>query len=209
MTSLTLPSSDYQLILGSSSKSRAYILNKYSIPFTVVTQSIDEKGIGDRTKDNPQDLVLRIAHAKADALIASGKLPKTPAIVICSDQVAVYQGKIREKPVDEAEAREYLESYRSGPVETFGGVVVYNTATQKKAAVVDHAKQHFKYIPDSVIDALIQAGRVFECCGGFTIEDPILKPFVGETEGIDGGADSIVGLSLTIIQRLIQQTLDE
>ncbi|KAJ3031723.1 UNVERIFIED_CONTAM: hypothetical protein HDU68_000658 [Siphonaria sp. JEL0065] len=208
MTTLTLPDASYQLILGSSSKSRAYILNKYSIPFSVITQAIDEKNIGDRTTDDPKDLVLKIAHAKADALIESGKLPSTPAIVVCSDQVAVYQGKIREKPADTAEARHYLESYRIAPVETFGGVVVYNTATKKKAAIVDHAKQHFKYIPDEVIDGLIAVGRVFECCGGFTIEDPLLKPYVGDTEGVDGGADSIVGLSLTVVQRLIALTLE-
>ncbi|ORY48226.1 Maf/Ham1 [Rhizoclosmatium globosum] len=199
MSTLTLPEG-YELILGSSSKSRAYILNKYNIPFRVVTQSIDEKALGDRTGD-PSALVLKIAHAKADALIASGKLPTTPAIVICSDQVAVYAGVIREKPENEAEARHYLESYRSGPVETFGGVVVYNTATKKKAAVVDHAKQHFKYIPDDVIDGLINAGRVFECCGGFTIEDPYWLHTLGD------GGDSIVGLSLTVVQRLIAETL--
>ncbi|KAJ3067558.1 hypothetical protein HDU98_009225 [Podochytrium sp. JEL0797] len=192
MTSLTLPDNSYEFILGSSSKSRAYILNKHKIPFRVLVAPIDEKALGDRTKDDPKDLVLKIAQAKADALIASGKLPSSPAIVVCCDQVAVYDGKIREKPVGADEARLFLESYRSAPVETYGGVVVINTKTGKQARVVDMAKQHFKHIPDSVIDAMIAAGRVFECCGGFTIEDPLLVPYVGETEGVDGGADSIV-----------------
>ncbi|KAJ3141490.1 hypothetical protein HK100_006029 [Physocladia obscura] len=206
---LQLPDESYRLILGSSSKSRAYILNKYNIPFEVCVTPIDEKALGDRASDDPAILVAKIADAKANALINSGKLPQAPAIVICADQVAVYDGQIREKPVDAAEARKYLESYRDGPVLTYGGVVVYNTATRKRAATVDVAKQYFKYIPDGIIDELIAVGGVFHCCGGFTIEDKLLMPYLGETEGVDGGADSIVGLSLTVVQSLIAQTLTE
>lgn len=32
------------------------------------------------------------------------------------------------------------------------------------------ATQHFKEIPDDVIDKLIKQGDVMMCCGGFTIE---------------------------------------
>ncbi|KAI8834788.1 inosine triphosphate pyrophosphatase-like protein [Chytriomyces cf. hyalinus JEL632] len=204
---LNLPSADFTFVLGSSSKSRALVLNKHQISYEVAVAEIDEKAIGDRDLDQPAELVLRIANAKANALIASGKLDAlAPAIVVCCDQVAVYKGRIREKPENEAQAREYLTSYRTAPVETYGGVVVYNTLTGKRAATVDIAKQHFKFIPDDVIDALVALGRVYSCAGGFTIEDPLLVPYLGDTEGEDGGWDSIVGLSLTVVQRLIEQT---
>ncbi|KAJ3348221.1 hypothetical protein HDU83_001461 [Entophlyctis luteolus] len=207
MTALALPDESYSLVLGSSSKSRAFILDKYRLQYSVIVAPIDEKAVGNRLTDVPNDLVLRIANAKADALVASGRLPTSPAIVICADQVAVYNGKIREKPTTAAEAREYLESYRFGPVTTVGGVVVYNTKTKKRASTVDIAHQYFEYIPDEVIQELLRAGRVFECCGGFTIEDPVLRPYLGRTEGVDGGVDSIIGLSLTVVQRLIADTL--
>ncbi|KAI8615991.1 putative maf protein [Chytriomyces sp. MP71] len=205
---LSLPSPAFTFVLGSSSKSRASILDKHGVSFKVVVADIDEKAIGDRNLDKPSELVLRIANAKMDALISSGKLAEfDPCIVVACDQVAVYKGRIREKPTTETEAREYLTSYRAAPVETYGGVAVFNTVTKKRVQTVDIAKQHFTNISDEAIDALIVAGRIYSCAGGFTIEDPILQPFLGETEGEDGGWDSIMGLSLTVVQRLIDQTL--
>jgi len=71
-------------------------------------------------------MTVMIAKAKAAAL-----LPKitTPSILICSDQVIRCNGEIREKPESEAQARQFLETYRTHPPECINGVVVYNTLT--------------------------------------------------------------------------------
>jgi septum formation protein len=71
-------------------------------------------------------MTVMIAKAKAAVL-----LPKitTPSILICSDQVIRCNGEIREKPESEAQARQFLETYRTYPPECINGVVVYNTAT--------------------------------------------------------------------------------
>lgn len=75
---------------------------------------------------DPVKMTVMIARAKAAEL-----LPKvtTPSILICSDQVIRCNGEVREKPEDEAEARRFLESYRTHPPECIDGVVVYNTLT--------------------------------------------------------------------------------
>jgi hypothetical protein len=58
MSALSIPEG-FDLILGSSSKSRASILNIAQIPYKVVVAPIDEKAIGDRGDEaDPSGLVL-------------------------------------------------------------------------------------------------------------------------------------------------------
>jgi predicted house-cleaning NTP pyrophosphatase (Maf/HAM1 superfamily) len=80
------------IILGSQSHGRRELLSAMGDAFAVMPAHIDERAI---RADNPGMLTLVLAHAKADAL-----LPQIhePALLITSDQVVVWQGKIREKP---------------------------------------------------------------------------------------------------------------
>lgn len=67
---------------------------------------------------------------------------------------------------------------------TVTAVVVTNlSAGGKRVEVVDIAKQHFREIPDTVVEQLIEKGDVLHCAGGFTVEDPILAPYLGERIG--------------------------
>ncbi|NQS90060.1 Maf family protein, partial [Patescibacteria group bacterium] len=88
-----------KIILGSQSKGRKKMLEEMGVEFEIMPADIDEKAI--RLKD-PKELVLVIARAKADAL--KPRISE-PAILITSDQVVVWQGKIREKPENGKEAR--------------------------------------------------------------------------------------------------------
>ncbi len=54
---------------------------------------------------------------------------KGDKIIITSDQVIRWNGKIREKPNDENECREFLRGYKDHPAECVGSVVVHNTKT--------------------------------------------------------------------------------
>ncbi|RVX15102.1 putative ribonuclease H protein [Vitis vinifera] len=56
-----------QIILGSASVARRKILAEMGYEFTVMTADIDEKGI---RKEKPEELVMAIAEAKADAIIS-------------------------------------------------------------------------------------------------------------------------------------------
>ncbi|KAJ3191970.1 hypothetical protein HK101_007218 [Irineochytrium annulatum] len=194
------------LILGSSSSSRASVLRAANLPFTVVRADVDEKLLGgDRATRDPNDLVITLARCKIDAILKEGKVAGLKeGILIGCDQVAVFDGKIREKPESEAEARMFLASYANHYAETRGGMVVVNLATGKRAEAIDVAKQHFNAVPASVIDKLIAQGTVYHCCGGFMIDDPLLVPCCGETVG---DQDSIIGLSLRLLSKLIKEVL--
>lgn len=59
-------SSSLRLILGSSSASRRQILAEMGYSFTLLSADIDEKEI---RKEKPEELVVALAHAKADAIM--------------------------------------------------------------------------------------------------------------------------------------------
>ena len=173
------------IILGSGSKSRKRILERAGFDFKIMTADIDEKAI--RLED-PRELVLALAKAKAEALLPR---IKEPAILITADQVVFCNGQIYEKPENEKQAREYLKSYAIHESEAINGLVIINTATGRRVELVESSKIKFKPIPDSVIDKLIEEGNIFSQAGAYSAEDPLIAPHV---EYIDGTLDSIEGL---------------
>ncbi|KAJ3276383.1 hypothetical protein HDV01_005006 [Terramyces sp. JEL0728] len=185
------------IVLGSSSSFRAGLLKSRGLAFTQKSPDIDEKSIGvHHRKANKADLlVLEVARAKATALLET---VKEHSILITCDQVVVCNGKIREKPVDELEARNYLESYADYPAETHSAIVVVNTASGKSASGVDVAKQYFHRIPSDVIAQAIKEGNVMKSAGGFLIDDPLFTPYLKSREGEE---DSIIGLPLDLLER--------
>ena len=111
------------IILGSQSFGRKQMLHEMGIFFETIAPYIDEKSI---RSDDPEELTLLLARAKAEAL-----LPQiaNPALLITSDQVTLCAGEIREKPESLDQARIFLRSYSRYPAETVTSVVVTNTQT--------------------------------------------------------------------------------
>src|SRR3989344_5547078 len=94
-----------KIILGSQSKGRRKMLEEMGYEFEVRSANIDEKAI---RIDDPKELTLALARAKAEALRAQFL---EDAILITSDQVVVWNGEIREKPQDKKKAEDFLEGY--------------------------------------------------------------------------------------------------
>ena len=185
-----------KLILGSASQSRQHLLKQAGYEFTVVHADIDEKSIRD---PDAQKLALRLAHAKADALM---ERIIEPALLITVDQVVICHGEIFEKPADADEARHYMHSYALHPATTVTAVVVFNTATGKRAEAVDLATVYFIPIPEAVVEALIVKGDIFHCAGGFQVEsdDGELNAYV---DHVDGAVDGVKGLPIAVMQQLL------
>ncbi|MCH8049247.1 Maf family protein [Patescibacteria group bacterium] len=188
-----------KIILGSSSQWRKDVLKRAGIEFESISPDIDEKAI---RRDDPKELVLAIAHAKADVL---EKQITEPALLITSDQVTICHGEIREKPETEEEARRYLKSYEKYPAELINGLVVTNTKTGKRAEGIGTVKIFLKGFPDKVIDQIIAKGDGFTCSGGFQAEDPLTRRYIDRMEGTDEGAK---GLPLDLLKRLMKEVQD-
>lgn len=185
-----------KIIIGSKSIYRQKILRDAGYTFEIMPANIDEKAI--RSKDYTL-LPLLIARAKAEALI-----PKIhePAFLITSDLVVICNGELREKPESIEHAYRYLKSYAQYPAQTYNAVVVTNTQTQVKAEGVDEATVFFKDIPNDVIHELIKKEIIMNAAGGFTIEDPLLSPYVDRVEGAE---DSVLGLPMKLTEDLIKK----
>ncbi len=184
------------IVLGSSSRWRRMILQKAGITFAILAPNIDEKEI---RHPDPRILTLLIATAKAYVLIPR---LKEHDILITSDQVAILNGHVLEKPRDVHEARVFLRDYAHRGVKTVTAVVVVDIATKAMFADVDEAEVFFKPIPDHAIDSAINRGIIMNACGALVLDDPDLAPYI---EKIRGERESIDGLPLALTLTLLKK----
>ncbi|XP_027150640.1 maf-like protein DDB_G0281937 isoform X2 [Coffea eugenioides] len=201
------PNSNFKVILGSSSVARKKILADMGYQFTTMSADIDEKAI---RKEKPEELVMALAEAKADAIISKfqtiqneGKDVK-PTILIAADTVVVYEGNIREKPSSKDEARHYIKGYSGGCAATVSSVVITNLKSGIRKGEWDKVEIRFQDIPDQVIDSLIEEGNVLNVAGALIIEHPLILPYVKE---VVGATDSVMGLPKALTERLIKEVL--
>lgn len=162
--------------------------------FSVMDPNIDEKSIRD---NDPQQLVLKLALAKAEAL-----LPKisTPALLITADQIVKCNHTILEKPRDFTEACDFLRLHSIYPAETISAIVVTNTQTKKQESGISIARVFFRPIPENMISIIANQDYVLHCAGGFSLDDPLLKNYIAKIEGTE---DSVTGLPIELTQELL------
>lgn len=163
-----------------------------------MSPNIDERAIRD---PDPFKLTLKLAHAKAEALLS--QITK-PSILVTGDQVVYFQGQILEKPDNEQHARELLRGYRGQYVEVINGVVVVNTQTGKRAETNDVIKIHFNEFPDEVIETLVREGDAMYCAGALKVEHPALSAYTKSRTGTD---DSLMGIPVEPVRELVLQLM--
>ncbi|WJX09313.1 hypothetical protein P8452_00161 [Trifolium repens] len=198
--------SPYKIILGSSSVARRKILSEMGYQFTLMSADIDEKSI---RKDTPEELVMALAEAKAEAILQ--RLPvgdylkdAEPTLLITSDQVVVYEGVIREKPSSKEEARQFLKDYSGRKAATVGSVLVTNLKTGLRKGGSDRVDIYFNEIPDEIIEKLVDEGITLYVAGGLIIEHPLIFPYVKE---VVGTTDSVMGLPKDLTEKLLKEVL--
>jgi septum formation protein len=213
------------LILGSGSFTRKLILKEMGIDFVVIKRPIDEKGLGDREKDTPHDLVLTLAKAKAHHLVSELKagrcnedLPEPPRqtdwIVLTGDQVVTHQGDVLEKPDTIEQAKDFCARYALAPPSTVGSCVLTHLPSMIQVAGVDSATIVFRPSvaetnPEGLdlVDRMLRDGApVLDCAGGLMVEHPLVREHL---ERIEGTEDSVMGLSKELVLRLLKELKDK
>lgn len=187
----------HTVVLGSSSSSRRAILQAAGVPFSVEAANIDEKALRRAT---PDELVLALAEAKAAAVLPrlAGR-PGSTLLITC-DQVVVHRGVIREKPESLLEAHSFIASYSRDSASTVGGLRVTHVSTGRFAESLDLATVFFDAIPAHVVEAMVAEEAILWCAGALMVENPLIAPYVAR---IEGGVDSVQGLGLAAITRLL------
>ena len=160
MNSESLPAA---LILASSSKYRKLLLQRLGIPFECLSPDIDETAFENET---PGELVERLATQKAE--IISRKHPL--AIVIGSDQLAVFDGRIIGKPGSHQGALNQLTSFSGQTVEFLTAVTVISRQTGYSERYTDCTRVCFRTLKHEEIESYLLREKPYDCAGAFKAE---------------------------------------
>jgi len=183
-----------QLILASSSPYRRHLLERLQLPFAVVAPDVDESP---RDGERPQDLVERLAVAKAQAVAQM----RPGSLVIGSDQVAVQGGKIVGKPVTHERAVEQLREASGKVVTLYTGVALVNARTGRTQSDVIPFAVAFRRLTGEQIEAYLRKERPYNCAGSVKSEGlgiALLERFAGEDP------TALIGLPMIRLVRMLE-----
>lgn len=146
------------LILGSTSAYRRELLQRLRLPFEVISPEVDETPL---PGENPRDLALRLARAKARAVAAR----QPSAVVIGSDQVADLGGEPLGKPGTHERAVAQLRRMRGRTVifQTAVAVVCVETGFEQVELAPVHVR--FRDLTDAEIENYLRAETPYDCAG--------------------------------------------
>jgi septum formation protein len=153
----------HRLILGSTSKYRRALLDRFGIPFSIAAPNIDESR---NPGESPLALVERLSRQKADAVAAS--FPD--GLIISSDQVAVLDERIFGKPGSAAGCTEQLRAASGRIMQFLTGVHVLDAHTGERSMHVDTTSAHFRTLTDAEIERYVARENPIDCAGSFKVE---------------------------------------
>lgn len=151
------------LVLASTSRYRADLLNRLGLPFASDAPGVDETALAG---EPPRALVTRLARAKAEAVAVR----QPEAWVIGSDQVAVRDGEVLGKPLDAPRCEAQLLASSSRPVEFLTAVCLTRRASATRLEYVDRTLVEFRALTVAEVRRYIELERPFDCAGGFKCE---------------------------------------
>lgn len=180
-------------MLASASPARLEVLHRAGLEPEVVVSGVDE----DDVTGPPHDVALTLAVRKAMAVARHCD----DALVLGCDSVLDLDGETFGKPADAAEAvsRWRRMRGRSGVLRT--GHCLIDTRTRRDAVEVASTTVHFGDLTDDEIEAYVATGEPLRVAGAFTI-DGLGGPYV---DRVEGDPHNVVGLSLPLFRRLLQE----
>jgi septum formation protein len=183
-----------KLILASSSPYRRELLERLKIPFEVMAPEVDETP---RPGEMPEKLVERLAVEKAQKI--AGQIPG--ALVIGSDQVAVYNGSIVGKPHNHDKAVEQLRSASGRTVTLYTGLALVNADTRRVQREVIPYRVTFRALTDTQIESYLRLEQPYSCAGSVKSEGlgiALLEKFEGDDP------NTLIGLPLIRLVRMLE-----
>lgn len=183
------------LILASSSPYRKLLLDRLHLNFNTVTPAIDEVPL---EGEPPDQLVLRLAREKAGAV--SALHPK--ALVIGSDQVAVFDGKIIGKPGTAEKAIKQLRHFSGKNVQFLTAVSIRCLESGFESSALQVTNAAFRRLSDAEIRRYVDLDRPLDCAGSFKSEAAGIT-LLESMQSDDPTA--IIGLPLIAVSALLRE----
>ncbi len=183
------------VVLGSTSRYRRELLERLRIPFAVSAPNVDETPM---PEEAPQNLALRLALAKAQAVAAM----HPEAVVIGSDQVADLDGMPLGKPGEHARAVAQLRQMRGKTVIFQTALAVVCLASGFEQVDLAPVRVVFRDLSDEEIEAYLHAEQPYAGAGSAKSEGV----GIALLESIDNDdPTALIGLPLIRTVRLLRQ----
>ncbi len=177
----------------------------------VMVSDVDEDALLDElAAAPPDDVVVRLAQAKADAIVELISAPQPDnqslrdAVLFTCDSMLLLDGRLTGKPhtADVAAAQWRQMRGRTAQLLTghcvtrISGGAVVSAAHDTATTVISFAE-----IDDATIDAYVATGEPLGVAGAFTL-DGLGGWFI---DSIDGDPSSVIGIGLPTVHRLLRQ----
>lgn len=154
----------------------------------------NEKEVGDRLRDSPIDLPMKIADKKLSNYINYINNNKNITInnlsfntdsfnndyIITLDQVIYCNNSIFEKPKNQDELKLFFENYSENSCNSILSLIIYDIKTNKKASGSFPISIYFNKIDFDSQEFLsyLKNDIAYTSCGGILIEDDNFKKFI-------------------------------
>ena len=185
------------ILLASNSPRRRQLLALGNWKFTVAVSDVDETQQAD---ESPRDYVLRLAQAKALAVIEKAH-PEN--IIIGSDTAVVDGNSVLGKPKDGEDAAKMLNQLRGHTHQVYTGVAFYRVSDGKMLTELCVTDVPMRAYSDDEILTYVQTGDPLDKAGAYAIQHPDFQP----VESMHGCYASVMGLPMCHVVRALH-TLD-
>ena len=183
-------------ILASKSPRRRELLGKLIKDFDIITKEVDETL---PSEVHPREGVELLAIRKGAAIAAEN----TEALVISSDTLVELNGVALGKPIDRTDAIRMLSDLSGKAHNVHTGVAVhYNGRTYSGVA---STAVYFREMTLGEIEEYVDSGDPMDKAGAYGIQSGGGK-FVLK---YDGDFDTVVGLSVSLTERLIREAQND
>lgn len=179
------------LILGSQSPRRAEIMHYFSLPFKQVVSGFDEDSV--RFSGDPKAYVLELSKLKAAAIALN--YPDQP--ILTADTVVYKDGKIYNKPKDEADGLSMLEELSGSWHSVYTGVTL-QLGSQHFSAV-EETLVHFNSLSKDQVIGYYKSLHLHDKAGSYQLQGAggvIVKE-------IKGCYYNVVGLPINLVRELL------
>jgi septum formation protein len=147
-----------KIILASTSRYRAELLQRLQLPFDVTAPRVDEAPLADET---PAQTAARLSLAKAASVAGAF----SGSLIIGSDQVAELDGVPIGKPGNLTGARQQLRVMRGKTLAFHSGLALHNTDTGRTQSAVVLTTVRFREYSDADIEHYLAHEDALDCAG--------------------------------------------
>lgn len=168
-----------EIVLGSSSQTRARLLASFGIPFIQKSTSFDEESLN---IPNPRHFVYRATEGKMTSYLKEYGLEQA---VLCADTVVTCDGKLLRKAKDKEDAKEILLA-QSGNVVSILTCMIFKS---KKLEFVDLSSTEYRFsvFDADALEAYLGSGE-WEGKAGACMVEGFCKDYIEDVRGYESTA---------------------